>query len=439
MNQLEVIMHIFAGYGDMLTLILFFEIMFAKRRQWVTPVRYWSIFLLSYGIVIVGSTYGILEKKGILVFLCIRLFQSFLYSGSILWHVAVTVSFQVIILLSKAISYGMFCLYFGQIVSYDNERIVEHTMLVCSMLISFIFVVLIGMFYQRKYGAVSRGYHLSVLLISLLSIADVLFEVHMQGGKPYVMGISVYITLLLLFFINMFTYILLNRAIDTAEDRRKREKMELLIQLQEEKYDEMSESFQQIQKVIHDTRKHFQYVQNCMENREYEAAQEYIKKADSRLVQKYERVHTGNLAIDAMVTSGIYQAEKEKILLEVDIRIGEADILIDKYDICTALGNLLENAIEGAGRAKEENNKYVRLNLYTEKDALIMETENGIDGDEKIDFHRSSKSEKRNHGYGLQNIKGIVDSYGGNLSIFQEQNKVRITVYIPYRETAGAF
>lgn len=439
MNQWEVVMHIFAGYGDMLTLILFFEIMFVKRRQWVTPVRYWSIFLLSYGIVIVGSTFGVLEKKGIIVFLFIRFFQSLLYSGSILWHVAVTVFFQVITLLSKAISYGMFCLYFGQNVSYDNKRIVEHTMLVCSMLISFIFVVLIGMFHQKKHGAVSRGYHFSVLVISLLSIADVLFEVQMQGGKPYVLDISVYITLLLVFFINIFTYILLNRAIDSAEDRRKREKLELLIKLQEERYDELSESFRQIQKVIHDTRKHYQYVQNCIENHEYEAAEEYIKKADSRLVQKYERIHTGNLAIDAMVTSGIYQADKEKILLEVDIRVGEANILIDKYDICTVLGNLLENAIEGAGRAKEESNKYVKLNLYTEKDALIMETENGINGDEKIDFHQSSKSDKKNHGYGLQNIKEIVNFYGGNLSIFQEQDKVRITVYIPYRETAGAF
>ena len=53
-----------------------------------------------------------------------------------------------------------------------------------------------------------------------------------------------------------------------------------------------------------------------------------------------------------------------------------------------------------------------------------------IDGDAP----KTSKSDKRNHGYGIKSIRRTVSKYGGHVKIAQEGNWFILTALIPEKQ-----
>lgn len=82
------------------------------------------------------------------------------------------------------------------------------------------------------------------------------------------------------------------------------------------------------------------------------------------------------------------------------------------------MGNLLENAVEGAGRA--EGRKYIRLKMKYDKNNLLITIENSYRGKlakGKGEELRTTKTDTSNHGIGLPSVRRAADKYQGVLSV----------------------
>ena len=85
-------------------------------------------------------------------------------------------------------------------------------------------------------------------------------------------------------------------------------------------------------------------------------------------------------------------------------------------DICLILGNLLENAVEAAEKAKKK--KYIKIQMKYDRGNLLIFLMNSYQGrlikmkDKRL---KSTKSDAGNHGVGLPSVYRAVAKYNGTV------------------------
>ena len=85
---------------------------------------------------------------------------------------------------------------------------------------------------------------------------------------------------------------------------------------------------------------------------------------------------------------------------------------MESGEIGILLGNILDNAIEACQRAEE---KSIRLVMEMRGCNLFISLENSKNSSENGGIGRTSKEQKRGHGYGMLSVRNIVEKYNGVL------------------------
>lgn len=118
--------------------------------------------------------------------------------------------------------------------------------------------------------------------------------------------------------------------------------------------------------------------------------------------------------------------KKYKFLLTTTLTISGADI-------CLILGNLLENAVEAAEKAKKK--KYIKIQMKYDRGNLLIFLMNSYQGrlikmkDKRL---KSTKSDAGNHGVGLPSVYRAVAKYNGTVTVddsIPERFLVRVVLY----------
>lgn len=91
-------------------------------------------------------------------------------------------------------------------------------------------------------------------------------------------------------------------------------------------------------------------------------------------------------------------------------------------DVYVLFGNLIDTAIEASDKIEDQDLRVISLNLYKDKEFVVVECHNYFDGELKtIDGAlTTTKKNKGYHGLGIKSIKNICNAYGG--TYFQEHN-----------------
>lgn len=132
-----------------------------------------------------------------------------------------------------------------------------------------------------------------------------------------------------------------------------------------------------------------------------------------------------NTVVTAVIYNKINEASKNNIEFRYSIQKNLKFPYRD-YELSEILNNLLDNAFDAVINSKSDNRK-IFLNIgYLEENCII---EMGNTG-ERIEFNDISKifdagyttKMGENRGYGLYNVKRIVESYGGRVQLSFENN-----------------
>ena len=135
-----------------------------------------------------------------------------------------------------------------------------------------------------------------------------------------------------------------------------------------------------------------------------------------------------NPAVYSILTNKYYIAQKEKILMNIQVMIDLKEIKISTYEFCRILGILLDNAIEAAKECEEKviNIRFIKDFRVNRKLIIIENTYNKLDIDiDKIFEKGYSTKKERNeeHGLGLWTVRKILDQ-SDNLSLFTKKEKL---------------
>ena len=172
------------------------------------------------------------------------------------------------------------------------------------------------------------------------------------------------------------------------------------------------------------------YLNECVERREFDEAKHYIGTAIEHIDKSYKRINTGFLPIDALVSNSLNISEANNITFKSDIKIEKERICIERYDLCVALGNLLDNAVEACKKVSNPDDRIISVSIVTGDNSMVIHIENSAERMKEIDF-KTDKKDKLLHGYGISNVTAISEKYGGVFTIERRESSCEATLIFP--------
>ena len=139
--------------------------------------------------------------------------------------------------------------------------------------------------------------------------------------------------------------------------------------------------------------------------------------------------HTGSEILDVIINQKIQEARKKGIGIEIEGKIDKPDFM-DTYDLCALFSNILGNSIE-ACETMQDKEELITVSILTHRNTVLFQFINPATAEmyEALREGRTTKTDKRNHGFGMKNIQRVVNKHGGKIETLFENGKIIIEIY----------
>jgi virS homolog len=335
---------------------------------------------------------------------------SFLYKGNIPVKIIISVlSFLLIVITEIIVLFGITLIY--DITVAEAVNIPSYRLL--GIIVSKILVLLIANIIRFKYKDRSfifkPTYWLLFFLIFATSIVAVFLIFRLSFGidNEFMYNLSVLCSFGLLFS-TFFALYLYEHLAKQAEMIRNQEQYEQHLKMQLKHLDEILITQKQIKKFKHDFNNYTIGLQAYIDDHDFQGANEYINKLKETFAPGEDIVETGNTALDAILSTKIAIAKSKGIVVDTKIQIPEK-LSVDPIDICIIFGNSLDNAIEACERTHLADKK-ISITILCKDEAVFCKIINPAPKPKNSLLH-TSKADKKNHGFGLENIRTALSKY----------------------------
>lgn len=425
-DTVQTILAVLGTAFDMFTTMLFYKTCLDNKNIRVNKVLFYVIFILAFGIGMALSQFGYAGLFYSIMSFAIFFGLTLLYKSKWIIRVFSALSNIVFGMISELISYGIII----STIKNMSEEDLQYYSLLLSKLIIFVITVIVALIIKKNTQIVKFKDYLCFIITPLISIATIItISFEFDTGEPNA-TVGICFAAAGLMIINIIVYYLLENIIDATEICEKQARMEQQFAFQEQKYEQASQSFRSISSVIHDTNKHLVYLNECVERHEFDEAKRYIGTAIEHIDKSYKRINTGFLPIDALVSNSLNIAETNNITFKSDIKIEKERICIERYDLCVALGNLLDNAVEACKKVSNPDDRIISVSIVTGDNSMVIHIENSAERMIGSNF-KTDKKDKLLHGYGISNVKAISEKYGGVFTIERRESSCEATLIFP--------
>ena len=233
-------------------------------------------------------------------------------------------------------------------------------------------------------------------------------------------GIGLTIVSIGLLIANFLMLYLYNLLLHSISQQYEMEMLKTQLQAYANQLNVVLRGEEKIKALRHDIKHHLSELMLLANKHDVAEIQKYIDEMNSFLKNPNEIVSSGNLEIDSVLNFMLQKAEKE--LKTVDIKVMLPEKVRHSFDINVMLGNLLENAIEAAGKTE---NKYLSVHIKLKRGILKVKIENSFESsyilrkeqNRKDTILKTTKPFTKQHGIGLKNVKKIVEKYNGTMAV----------------------
>ena len=158
---------------------------------------------------------------------------------------------------------------------------------------------------------------------------------------------------------------------------------------------------------------------------------EYLWKLNDDLTTVDTVIKTGNVMIDAILNSKLSLIRSRGIEVHAKA-IVPAQLAVSEIDLCTIIGNLLDNAMEAVLREPEGDERFIRVFIGILKEQLYLSVYNSTSEKPKKSKNKyvSTKGGEE-HGLGLMRVDRIVEKYNGFINRQYEEGVFATEVMLP--------
>lgn len=305
--------------------------------------------------------------------------------------------------------------------------------LISKLLFFLVIVALKKIFGKGEIQELSSWHGMGLMFIPAGSvyIMNAVFILADETTKEYAEVYSL-VSIVILLFVNILIGYIYIKLADDQQIRRKNTVYEQQLELCERHQEETELATLQMRDVKHNMRNNFISLLAYAEQGECEKMISFINDVmEEGRLRTSKVITTGNIVIDSLVEYWKRTAEKEEIEFQAELSI-PMEMSFKGADISLILGNLLENAVEGAEKA--EKRKCIKLRVKYDKKNLLIAVENSYGGKlKKIKGElKTTKEDTANHGIGLASVRRAARKYQGTVFIddtVPECFLVRVVLY----------
>lgn len=205
--------------------------------------------------------------------------------------------------------------------------------------------------------------------------------------------------------------------------------MHNILQSQYTSYRKSSESIDIVNRKYHDLKYQIAVLRAEEDSKKRMA---FLDEMESEIKIYEAQNKTGNSVVDTILTGKSITCQKHNIELTCVVD-GKLLNFMHVMDICTILGNALDNAIECEIQIAEQEKRLIHMEVLSKKDFIVLRFENYFEGE--LEFEDSlpttKKANKQYHGYGIKSIQYTAKKYQGWVTINKRGNWFELNIVIP--------
>ena len=191
---------------------------------------------------------------------------------------------------------------------------------------------------------------------------------------------------------------------------------------------EIQTMYSELLEVRHDMKHHISLLDKMISDGNIVEGREYLSSISLPAAPLHYT--TGCLAVDAIISTKMLRMTEDSIPFDF-ASYPLKDVRIDQTDLCSLIGNLLDNAIEATLRLPEPHERHeISLQIAKTRGMLYITCRNHADVKTIIVKGNTFLSSKRKDslGYGIQSMRNITDEYSGDITfnVGEESMEVQI-------------
>ena len=183
----------------------------------------------------------------------------------------------------------------------------------------------------------------------------------------------------------------------------------------------------------HDMKNYLLYLRSGDHSGDLDAAIDHLMDS---ITPYGSSVTTGNSVLDVILNEKLSLCAQKEIVC-VPYVDGSLFSFVRPLDLCTLVGNAMDNAIESCSQIPETDRRIIRLHSTQRSSTVFFTVRNTFrqKPDLRNGLPASTKSDAANHGYGLRNMRYIAEQYGGALSCRLEGEEFVLSIVLDSSES----
>ncbi|WDV45701.1 GHKL domain-containing protein [Clostridiaceae bacterium M8S5] len=184
-------------------------------------------------------------------------------------------------------------------------------------------------------------------------------------------------------------------------------------------------------KIYHDMNNNLQVIGNFIENGDKKDALKYIMQISKSTEIYRNKKFCNNHIVNAVLNNKMMLISKNHIDCKINISIQNL-IALDDLDLCSLFANTIDNAIDASLKISDSKKRQICIKVRTKNNFFIYSIKNNKANDivKKEGRIISNKPNSKMHGFGIQNVKEIINKYNGTFDINYTDKEFEIVTII---------
>ncbi len=203
--------------------------------------------------------------------------------------------------------------------------------------------------------------------------------------------------------------------------------------MQERHYEALQQYIDSDSRARHDFRQAIYTLSEFSSKKDYESIDDYLHKYIEALPQKETVDYCSNSALNALINHYARMASARDIEFHAKVML-PTDLKIRANDLCSIVGNILENAIKACSDP-DLDKRIIRLVISSEQgNELYIAVSNSYGGKLLKKGDRYLSNHKGGSGIGLVSITTTAEHYGGSARFSNDDRMFYSDVMLVNRE-----